>query len=93
MRGIATGSSFRRSVAKSLARQFGAEVERVCAPFQLALSTRAGTDGVGHAARVVTDLDPHGVGRRSVEPHRDQGLRDSSRFGRIPLCFHAREVG
>ena len=47
VRGIATGTSFRRLVAKSLARQFGQEVERVCSPFQFALSTRAGVDCVG----------------------------------------------
>ena len=55
VRGIATGTSFRRLVAKMLARQFGQEVERVCAPFQFALSTRAGVDCVGHAVRTVTD--------------------------------------
>ena len=33
VRGIATGTSFRRLVAKSLARQFSKEVERACAPF------------------------------------------------------------
>ena len=58
VRGITTGTSFRRLVAKSLARQFGEEVERVCAPFQFALSTRAGTDCVGHAIRLAADLDP-----------------------------------
>ena len=56
IRGIATGSSFRRLEGKTLARQFGAVVE-VCAPFQFALSSRAGTDCVGHAIRVMTDLD------------------------------------
>ena len=58
VRGIATGTSFRRLVAKSLAMLFGAEAERVCVPFQFALSTRAGTDCVGHAVRLATDLDP-----------------------------------
>ena len=57
IRGIATGSSFRGLVGKTLARQFGAVVEKICAPFQFALSTRAGTDCVGHAIRVMTDLD------------------------------------
>ena len=56
IRGIATGSSFRRLEGKTLARQFGAVVE-VCAPFQFAFSSRAGTDCVGHAIRVMTDLD------------------------------------
>ena len=55
VRGIATGTSFRRLVAKTLARQFGAAVEATCAPFQFALSPRAGVDCVGHAGRVATD--------------------------------------
>ena len=58
VRGIATGTSFRRLVARTLARQFMREVEKTCAPFQFALSTRAGTDCVGHAVRGATDLDP-----------------------------------
>ena len=56
--GIATGTSFRRLVARTLARQFMKDVEKTCAPFQFALSTRAGTDCVGHAVRAMTDLDP-----------------------------------
>ena len=59
VRGIATGTSFRRLVAKSLARQFAKYVESVCAPFQFALSTRAGTDCVGHAVRAMTDAQWH----------------------------------
>ena len=55
VRGIATGTSFRRLVAKSLARQFAKEVESVCALFQFASSTRAGTDRVGHAVLAMTD--------------------------------------
>ena len=58
VRGIATGTSFRRLVAKTLARQFGKAVEAVCAPYQFALSTRAGTDCVGHGIRAFTDADP-----------------------------------
>ena len=57
VRGIATGTSFRRLVAKTLARQFGKVVESTCAPFQFALSTRAGTDCVGHTIRAMTDDD------------------------------------
>ena len=33
-------------------------MEAVCAPFQFALSTRAGTDCVGHTIRAMTDVDP-----------------------------------
>ena len=57
VRGIATGTSFRRLVAKVLARQFSEQVEQACAPFQFPLSTRAGTDCVGHAIRVATELN------------------------------------
>ena len=56
--GIATGTSFRRLVAKTLARQFMEQEESTRAPFQFALSTRAGTDCVGHAIRVVTERQP-----------------------------------
>ena len=58
VRGIATGTAFRKLVARTLARQFGKAVEAVCAPFQFALSTRAGTDCVGHTIRAMTDADP-----------------------------------
>ena len=58
VRGIATGSSLRRLVTRILARQFMKEFESECAPFQYALSTRAGTDCVGHFKRAATDADP-----------------------------------
>ena len=58
IRGIATGTVFRRLVAKTLARQFGPVVEESCAPFQFALSTRAGVDCVGHTIRAATDDNP-----------------------------------
>ena len=43
--------------ACTLARKFGKEVEAPCAPFQFALSTRAGTDCVGHATTVLTNAE------------------------------------
>ena len=49
--GGATGTSFRRLVAKTLARQFSKQVEATCSPFQFALSTGAGTDCVGSLTR------------------------------------------
>ena len=52
-------TSFRRLVARGLARQFSKEVERACASFQFALSKRAGTDCVGHLRRALTDASPH----------------------------------
>ena len=58
VRGIATRSSLRRLVARISARQFMKEFESECAPFQYALSTRAGTACVGHFLRAATDADP-----------------------------------
>ena len=49
--------NFFLKIAKTLARQFGKQVESVCSPFQFALSTRAGTDCVSHAIRLMTDTD------------------------------------
>ena len=73
VRGIATGTSFRRLAAKTLARQFSQNVEEACAPFQFALSTRAGTDCVGHAIiRAATEADPK---VDSVVHRRHRGIR------------------
>ena len=58
VRGVATGCSLRRLVARALAKQFSSHFEEECAPFQYALSTRAGTDCVGHLLRAATDASP-----------------------------------
>ncbi len=58
VRGIATGTAFRRLVASCIARVIGPEVDRACRPFQYALTTRAGTECVGHLFRAACDLDP-----------------------------------
>ncbi len=58
VRGIAAGDTFRRVVAKTLAQQFAHEFDSACAPFQFALSTRAGTDCVGHALREISNQHP-----------------------------------
>ena len=57
IRGIATGCTLRRIVARVLAKQFMKAFEEECAPFQYALSTRAGTDCVGHMLRAATDVN------------------------------------
>ena len=59
VRGIATGCSLRRLTARTLAKQFAKDFESECAPFQFALSTRAGTDCVGHLLRAATDVNPN----------------------------------
>ncbi len=61
VRGIAAGDTFRRVVAKTLAQQFGHEFDEACSPFQFALSTRAGTDCVGHALREISNQYPDKV--------------------------------
>ena len=57
MRGIVSGSTHRRLVAKTLARQHSDAVYRAVHPFQFALSTRAGTDAMGHLLRAVTEME------------------------------------
>ncbi len=57
VRGIATGTAFRRLVAGCLARKIAPEVEQACAPYQYAMSTRAGTECIGHLFRAATDMD------------------------------------
>jgi len=43
-------------VARTLAQQFGTAISRACAPYQFALSTRAGADAAAHLLRAATDL-------------------------------------
>ena len=78
IRGIATGSSLRRLVARTLAKQFSKVFEAECAPFQYALSTRAGTDCVGHMLLAKTGANPNLTvlsvdGNRRVRP-RSEGI-------------------
>ena len=59
IRGIATGSSLRQLVARTLTKRFSKVFEAECAPFQYVLSTRADTDCVGHMLRAGTDANPN----------------------------------
>ena len=52
------GDVFRRLVARTLAQQFGEKFREACAPFQYALSTRAGSEAVVRALRAATETDP-----------------------------------
>ena len=58
IRGIVTGDTFRRGVARALAQQCAMKFEEACMPFQYALSTRAGTDCVVRVVRSMMELDP-----------------------------------
>ena len=55
VRGIVTGDAVRRLVGRTLAQQHSRAFDAACAPFQFALSTRAGTDAVAHMLRAATD--------------------------------------
>ena len=61
VRGIATGDVFRRLVTRTIAQQYAAELVRATAPYQFALSTRAGTDCAATLLRTSAEIDPHGV--------------------------------
>ena len=58
VRGIVAGDSLRRLVARTLSKQYGPEMEAACAPYQYALSTRAGTECVSHLCRAAVEADP-----------------------------------
>ena len=51
VRGIVVGDVFRRVVARTIAKQFSKRCEAATAPFQFALSTRAGCECVTHLFR------------------------------------------
>ena len=55
VRGIVVGDTFRRLVAKSLAKQFSQEFADACAPFQFGVATPGGTDCVTHFLRALAD--------------------------------------
>ena len=58
VRGIVAGDVIRRLVARTVAQQLGKAVAHATAPFQYALSTRAGCECVAHALQAVSELDP-----------------------------------
>ena len=58
IRGIVVGDILRRLVARTISQQITPAVEVATAPFQFALSTRAGTECVSHVLQAMTDLDP-----------------------------------
>ena len=58
VRGIVTGATFRRVVARAMAMQFSKRFEEAAAPYQFALSTRAGADAVAHALRALSEQNP-----------------------------------
>ena len=61
VRGIVVGDTFRRVVAKSLAKQYAEDFAAVCAPLQFGVATKAGSDCIVHLLRAETDGDEHRV--------------------------------
>ena len=57
VRGIVVGDIVRRLVARTIAKQISKQVERATAPFQYALSTKAGCECIAHILQTLTDLD------------------------------------
>ena len=55
VRGIVNGDIFRRLVARTIAKQFAKKAEAATAPFQYALSTKAGCECVAHIVQALTD--------------------------------------
>ena len=48
----------RRLVAGCAAQLIGPEIEEACAPHQYAMSTRAGTDCIGHLLKGLAAVEP-----------------------------------
>ena len=57
VRGIVVGEILRRLIARSIAKQMPKSVEAATAPFQYALSTKAGCECVAHILQTLTDQD------------------------------------
>ena len=57
VRGIIVGDVLRRLVARTMAKQMAARVEAATAPFQYALTTKAGCESVAHILQSMTDQD------------------------------------
>ena len=58
VRGIVVGDIVRRIVARTISQQIAPAVEVATAPYQFALSTRAGTECVAHVLQSMSDVDP-----------------------------------
>ena len=55
--GIVVGDIMRRLVARTMAKQIAKKVEKATAPFQYALTTKAGCECVAHILQTIMDKD------------------------------------
>ena len=58
VRALVMGDVFRRLVSRSCAQQTAVASQSVCAPFQHAWSTRAGSEALARELRLATELEP-----------------------------------
>ena len=58
VRGIVAGDVVRRRIARTMAQQLGKTVEAATAPYQYALSTRAGCECIAHSLQGLCEMDP-----------------------------------
>ena len=58
VRGIVAGDIMRRLVARTMSHQLSKAVESATAPFQYAMTTKAGTECIAHALQVLTESNP-----------------------------------
>ena len=58
VRGIVAGDIMRRLVARTMSHQLSKAVESATAPFQYAMTTRAGTECIAHALQALTESNP-----------------------------------
>ena len=67
VREIVVGDILRRLVARTIARQVPKKAEAATAPFQYALSTKAGCECMAHMLHTLTDVDERAASCQSME--------------------------
>ena len=92
VRGIVVGDTVRRLVARTIAQQLATTVEKATAPYQYALSTRAGCECIAHALQGLTEINPEatvtsidGIGAFDLISRESMmtGLRDVAGGGEV----------
>ena len=100
VRGVVVGDILRRLVARTTAKQFSKKAEAATAPFQYALSTKAGCECVARILQALSDRDPEatimsidGIGafdlisrNAMLEGLLDPPLREMFPREPIPIC-------
>ena len=86
VRGIEVGDIIRRLVSHTLAQQLAPAVEKATAPFQYALTTRAGCECIGHILQVETDFQPRENGSFSRWHRCVRPCVEGVHVARVVLC-------